>query len=127
MSGYKGYSEGEQPCWHCAKYLTGCNWSDWKKPVEGWVAKRTFRIQQVWKDNAYHYLKVPYSYSIKSCPEYVLEQVKCYPGTRLPIGMDMDNQKAVSEGKRIYGYTDDDIETVLRSRTTHKQKRSKRT
>lgn len=118
----KVYDE-RQPCWYCEKYLTGCSWSDERKPVKGWDARRTFRVQQIWTDGGYKFLKVPYSYAIKSCPEYVLERVKCYPGTKVPLGMDFNNQKDVSEGKRFYGYSDADIETVLRRRTTHKPKR----
>ena len=115
--------DSRQPCWHCAKYIDGCSWSREGKPVDGWDAVRTYAHQQVCLNGEKMNIKLPFSYMIKHCPEYELEKTRCYPGTMVPLGIEIDSYKAVMEGKRIYGYTSDDIAEVLRQRTAYKPER----
>jgi hypothetical protein len=59
---------GDTLCWDCAKATAGsnCPWANEFKPVEGWDAKKTERIEMVYGKE-----KVIESYIVKKCPLFV--------------------------------------------------------
>ena len=54
--------EDKQLCIHCKKACGGCNWSDYLKPVTGWIAEAT-----IVKDSSGDFS----SYKITKCPEFI--------------------------------------------------------
>lgn len=55
------------PCFYCDKYIDGCNWSKFGKPVDGWIAEET-TLLSTGGNNQKIYSR---TYSIKYCPEFV--------------------------------------------------------
>ena len=61
------YFSKNQPCWTCKNCYGKCNWSRDFKPVEGWIAEKTFiESNEEYAD----------SYKILYCPEYKKDERK---------------------------------------------------
>ena len=66
MSGYKIQAT---KCWDCARATGGCSWSDFFKPVSGWIAIPT-KINSH-KKQFDEKAKVNQSYIVIECPEFL--------------------------------------------------------
>ena len=58
-----------QLCWDCAKACGGCEWSRSFRPVPGWSASPSRRIQNYGETG----FKVIDTYRITACPKFIKE------------------------------------------------------
>ena len=55
------WNRKEQICWYCKHSTGNCDWSATLKPIKGWVATRTQRIENG---------RIVRSYKIRKCPQF---------------------------------------------------------